>query len=349
VSTPSRDLPEPDASGAVLTACLPLQHCLHVGDIIVSANAMFYARLEHDGRLCVYCGAGQHETPLWESGRSGDGGRFFALVQSDGNFCIYRGDDLDHNEGWHWGTQFIAEGGQFHLVLQDDGELLVRAGADDSGDIIWCSGVSDPVATIDSISAIDYQLDAAQTLQARPSDLYRETVSNTNGQIQTSMISGSVTVSDTTGWSDELAHDAAAPQDYRGPVPVVHAGKVVLSCDAGHTYIRNGAATTAKSWGFSAPAAVPPHSSMTCLVSATRSSIRVPYRLHGRFTLASGRQVDGSVRGVYGGANCHDLSVTLTTFDPTPAGSYSISQPLTPMPNHVGSATPHPLAPDNSL
>jgi hypothetical protein len=75
-----------------------------------------------------------------------------------------------------------------------------------------------------------------------------------------------------------------------------------------------------------------------------RSSIVVPYILRGTFTLKSGRQVEGEVRGTYSGANCHDLTVTLTTYDPQPAGSYTISRPLTPMPSISGPATPHPLS-----
>lgn len=333
--------------GAVFQAVLPMQQTLSVGDAIVSRNGMFHALLEADGRLRVYCGDGQHAAPLWESARGGSGGRFFALVQNDANFCIYVGAGLGNNEGWLWGTQITAERGHFYALLQDDGELSVRVGSGlpggPHGEIVWRSGVADPVVAIDSISAIDYELQAAQLVQARPSDLYRETVSNANPQIQNSMISGSVTVSDTTGWSDELVAGAPVPANFRHAVPVVQGGKIVLSSDAGHVYLRNSAATTAKTWGFSAPAAVPPRSSMTCLVSATRSSIRVPYRLSGMVTLASGRKVTGSVDGVYTGSNCHDLNVTLTTYDPVPDGNYTINRPLTPMPTIVGPATPHPI------
>lgn len=119
--------------------------------------------------------------------------------------------------------------------------------------------------------------------------------------------------------------------------------KVALSADAGHFYIRNGAATTAKTWGFNAPAAAPPHSSMMCLEVAIRSAVVVPYTLSGGFTLASGKQVAGTVCGSYTGSNCHDLSVTLTTYDPNPAGSTTISRPLTLIPTIGGPAVPHPI------
>jgi hypothetical protein len=333
--------------GAVFRGVLPMQQCLSIGDAIVSRNGMFFALLEADGRLRVYCGDGEHPAPLWESARSGSGGRFFALVQSDANFCIYLGSGLSSNQGWLWGTQITAENGPFHAVLQDDGELCVRCGtgaaAEPAGDVVWRSGVTDPVAVIDTIDAIDYELASAQIVQSRPSDLYRETVTNPNAQIQTSMISGSVTVSDTTGWSDDLLTEAPTPFGFRHAVPVFQGGSIMLTTDASHAYIRNGAATTAKTWGFNAPAAVPPRSSMTCLVSATRSSIRVPYRISGSFTLASGRKVRGSVTGMYTGSNCHDLNVALTTFDPAPAGNCTINRPLTPMPTIVGMAVPHPI------
>ncbi len=336
----------PARQGVVYQRVLPMNRCLNVGDRIASANGMFCAVLEADGQLRVYCGGrpDQQQGVLWASGRSAEGERFFALVQTDGNFCIYRGDGLASNQGWHWGTQMTAEGGQFHAVLDNDGRFCVRKGSDPAiaPHQVWSSGAVDPVASIDAIERIDYDLAAALVVESSPSDLYRETVSNHNDQVQTSVISGSVTVTDTSGWSDELGAGALAAGSFKAAVPVASSGKVVLSSDAGHDYLRNGAASIAKTWGFNAPAAVPPNSAMMCLVSAIRSAIIVPYTLHGAFTLASGRQVSGSIEGTYSGANCHDLSVTLTTYDPNPAGSYTISRPLTPMPSIGGSAIAHP-------
>lgn len=325
----------PGPGGAVYRTVLPMNRCMAIGDVIASANGMFFALMEADGQLRVYRGAGiaGHQGCLWETGRSGEGGRFFALLQTDGNFCIYRGEDLARNEGWHWGTQMTADGGEFYLTLLNDGNLRVCKGTGPAAyqGEVWSSGCTDPVQHIDEVLAIAYDLAKARLVQACPSDLYRETVNNNNDQVQTSTISGSVTVSDSTGWSDDLALDAAAPAMFQGAVPVVSGGKVLLSTDASHFYVRNGAASTAKAWGFSAPAAVPPHASMTCLVTAVRSAIVVPYTLTGSFTLKSGKRVAGTVSGNYTGSNCHDLSVTLTTYDPNPGGSCIISRPLMPI------------------
>ena len=77
--------------------------------------------------------------------------------------------------------------------------------------------------------------------------------------------------------------------------------------------------------------------------SATRSAIMVPYVLTGSFTLTSGKHVTGTVQGCYTGSNCHDLSVTLTTYDASPTGNYTISRPLTPMPSINGPTVPHSI------
>ena len=336
----------PGAGGALYHAVLPMNRCLSVGDYIVSANGMFFAVIEADGKLRVYRGSGleRHQGLLWESARGAPATRCFALVQTDGNFCIYRGTDLSHNEGWVWGTQLTADGGQFYAHLQDDGNFAICKGScpADHGGVVWRSGVTDPVARIDEVHGIDYALGSATIIHARPSDLYRETVNNGNAHTQTSLVSSSVNVADTAAWSDLLGIDTPAPAGYKGPVPVVSGARVTLSSDSAHCYLRNGASTTAKTWGFNAPAEVPPRSSMMCLVTAVRSSVTVPYTLRGVFTLKSGARVTGSIGGTFSGSNSHDLSVTLTTYADLPDSRHSVSRPLTPMPSIVGPAVTHP-------
>lgn len=323
---------------------LPMNVCLDVGDYIASSNGLFFAIVQGDGVFRIYRGSDvdSHQGTLWDSARPGTGGRFFALVQTDGNFCIYRGDGLARNEGWQWGTQMTAEGGQFYALMQDDGVFCIRRGLDPANDqgVVWQTGVADRVARIDAISAIDYCLGAAKLVQSRPSDLYRETVRNAEARVQSSLIAGSVTVSDTAAWSDELEGEVDMAASFNTVVPVMQGGAVVLSQETSQPFARNAAITTAKTWGFNAPAAVPAKSSMTCLVAATRSTIAVPFTLTGVFTLASGNQVSGTLDGLYTGSNCHDLAVTLTTYELNPHESQSVTQALAPVPA-ASVATPH--------
>jgi hypothetical protein len=312
------------AAPARLRSVLPMNHLINVGDTIVSENGMFYAQLSADGTFRVCRGSSLEHSfgTLWSSKRPGDGFRYFALVQTDGNFCVYRGDDLLSNEGWQWGTQITAEGGQFFGVLRDDGDFAICAGTgpDDNHGEIWSTGVTDPVRSIDEVVRIEYDLAAARLLQERPSDLYRESVHNHNGEAHTSLLTGAVTVSDTSAWNDGLG-DVCAPPPFRAQVPLMQAGRVVLSGDT-QAYERNNAVTTPKTWGFNAPAAVPACSTMTCMVTAIRSTICVPFVMTGLFTLASGTQVTGKVRGMYNGCNCHDLSVSLSSPQPEHFGSH---------------------------
>ena len=303
---------------ARLRSVLPMNHLIHVGDTIVSENGMFYAQLSADGTFRVCRGSSLEHSfgTLWSSKRPGEGFRYFALVQTDGNFCVYRGDDLLTNEGWQWGTQITGEGGQFFAVLHDDGNFAICAGTgpDDMRGEIWSTGVTDPVVSIDEVVRIDYDLPAARILQQRASDLYRESVHNHNGEAHTSLLTGAVTVSDTAAWSDGLGQ-VAAPPPFCTAVPLMQGGRVILSADA-QPYERNNAVTTPKTWGFNAPAAVPAFSTMMCLVTATRSTICVPFVMTGLFTLASGTQVTGKVHGMYNGCNCHDLAVSLSSPQP---------------------------------
>ncbi|TFW17586.1 hypothetical protein E4L96_14200 [Massilia arenosa] len=337
---------ESGAGGRRFQAILPMNRCLGLQDSIVSGNGMFHARLSEDGVFRVLRGAdaASERGCLWDSRRAGPGGRFFALVQSDGNFCVYRGDDLSANQGWQWGTQMTADGGQFYAVLRDNGEFSICRGSGPTnfGGVVWSTGVTDPVRAIDEVVRIDYDLDGAEIVQSRPSDLYRETVRNNSAQAQTSLITGSVTVSDTAGWQDELGSAAACSLEIKSRIPIMVDGKVILTAEAAHPFTRNGATTTAKTWGFNAPAAVQANSSMMCLVSAMRTTITVPYTMSGLFTLESGVQVSGTIGGTYTGANCHDLAVTLTTFDLGPDESYSVTRPLSPMPLIIGPSTQHP-------
>jgi hypothetical protein len=343
--------PSSDAghTGLAYQRVLPMDCRLGAGDCIAAANGMFFARLDADGQLRVYRGqcSGQQHGVLWASGSGAESGRFFAQLQADGNFCVCRGDGPAGNQGRAWSTGATAGGGQFHAVLNNDGSLCVCAGSDPAIDPLplWSSGATDAVTSIDAIEFIDYDLGAGLVMASRPSDLYRETVSNHHSQVQARLICGSVTVSHTTGWSDELARGtaAAAAAGFKGPVPVVSGGRLVLSADAGRGYRRNAAATTDLTWGFSAPALVPPNASMMCVVTALRSAIIVPYVLYGSFTLASGCQLRGRIEGTYSGTNCHDLGVTLTTWASNPASSHTVVRPLTPMPTISGSDMPHPI------
>lgn len=334
-------LPPATRLGQRHESILPMNQILGVGDYIVSGNGLFFAILQSDGNFCVYRGidAAHDHGLLWGIKKSGDGGEFFALVQTDGNFCVYRGTDLMHNRGWHWGTQATADGGEFYAAMQDDGNFCIRKGSgpEDSYGLVWASGVTDRVQTIDEILHIEYELESARILRTSPASLYSETLHNRGPVPEHRNIASSVTVTETSSWSDSLAIRHGAHTTFTPGIPVVDGDDVVLA-EAGTTYIWNGASAATKNWCFSTPVTVAPTMSVRAVISATYSTISVPYILVGRLRFESGAQVVGTLRGTYMGSNAHSLNATFTPLDPRPNNGQRTTRALVPtleMPLHL--------------
>jgi hypothetical protein len=296
---------------------LKTNDALGVGDYLVSNNGVFFAIQQGDGNFCVYRGSGPADNHgfLWGSvqaaGYPPANGNYFVIMQSDGNFCGYKGTGPAENQGFVWGSvqlgHYKPEGGQYNAVMQDDGNFCVyRQG---SASALFCSMATDPVTDVE-ISSIEYDVAAAKTLHSGPAELYRQTVRNDSAIPQSSSISGSATVSETSGWSDSLAVKVGVSTSFKTGIPFIAEGKVTVSVDVTNTYTWNGSKTTAKTWGFNTPVVVPPHTTIVGLISATLSTIAVPYTLSGTFILKSGARIAGRINGIYTGSNSHDLTVT---------------------------------------
>ncbi len=318
---------------------------LSTNDYLVADNGLFFAIQQSDGNLCVYRGSGPGDNKgyLWGTQKTAPGGKFFAIQQSDGNLCVYKGSGPGDNQGYLWGTQKTAQGGKFFAILQGDGNLCVYKGtgpADNQG-YLWGTQAIDPVVDVE-ISRIDYDVNAATILRSGPAELYRQTVVNGSGQAQSSTISGSETVSETSGWSDSLAVKVGVSTGFKTGIPFVAEGKVTVSLEVTNTYTWNGSTTTSKTWGFNTPVSVPPHSSIVAFVSATLSTIAVPYTLSGTFILKSGARVPGKVQGTYTGTNSHDLTVTFVQRDPVTAQLSSRTERLASAPASAPAAAESP-------
>ena len=302
-------------------SCLATNKFLSVDDCLISNNGLFFAIMQSDGNFCVYRGSGPSDNQgrLWNALKeSQPGGQFFAIMQDDGNFCIYRGSGPSDNQGLLWNALNESQpGGQFFAIIQDDGNFCVYKGtgpADNRGNI-WSTMAIDPVVDVE-ISSIEYDVAGAKTLHSAPSELYRQVVTNQTTQPQSSSISGSSSVSETSGWSDSLAVKIGVKTSFKTSIPFVAEGKVTVSVDVTNTYTWNGSKTTTKTWGFNTPVTVDPHRTIVGLISSTLSTIAVPYTLKGTFILKSGIRIPGSVKGLYTGSNSHDLTVTFIQQDP---------------------------------
>jgi hypothetical protein len=303
---------------------------LGVNDYLVSSNGVFVALMQSDGNLVVYRGQNavgkaptQEQGSLWQSGSSGSGGVFVAIVQSDGNFVVYPGLDAigkapTQEQGSLWSSRSSGSGGQFFVVLNDDGNLTINSGTPSTpGNSIWQSGATDPVVGYATITSVVYDLPTAVVTNSPPTALLTVPLVNDTPQPQPYTVNRTVTVTQVSGWSDSLGLQIGARSDFKAQYPFLVEGKVELSLSITNTFTWNSSTSTTQSWNVTAgPVQVPAGQTIIATISATSSSISVPYTLTGILTLQSGAQVSGQIQGTYNGVNCWNCTVELSVGQP---------------------------------
>lgn len=291
---------------------------LKVGDYIQSPSRMFFAVQQSDGNFCVYHGSGPQDqhSALWCNMKTGPAGEYCAVQQRDGNFCVYKGADPAHQRGALWCTMATGPEGDYFAIMQDDGNFCVYKGTGpgDNRGFVWASMKTDQITDFE-ITKIDYDVANAKVLQSGPAELYRQTVTNHSTTAQTSTVSGSETVSETSGWSDSLGFKAGAKTSFKTGIPFIAEGEVEVSAEVSNTYTWNGSETRSKTWSFSTPVTVPPGGVTSVIITATMSTIAVPYTATGTAVFKSGAKVAGQITGLYTGTNSHDLTVTFASLN----------------------------------
>lgn len=245
-------------------------------------------------------------------------GDCFAIMQGDGNFCVYHGTGPGANIGGALWCAMSQHGGPCFAAIQDDGNFCVYPGNPGAavGPALWCAMRTDPVADVEIVS-IDYDVQNARTLHSGAQELYRQTLTNNTGQAQNTSINGSTSIAETSGWTDSKSYRIGASVGFKAGIPIVGEGQVTVSADVTTTFTHNASTQNTRTWGFTAPVNVPPHTTIVALVSVSNSTIIVPYRLKGTVILSSGARLPGrTIKGVYTGSNSHDLTVTFVQPDP---------------------------------
>jgi hypothetical protein len=305
------------------TSYLAAGQYLTSNQFLVSPSGLFYAVMQADGNFCVYRGPGPNDNLgcLWAARQEAlSQDDFFVVMQADGNLCVYRGTGPNDQQECLWASERVALAlGDYFVALQDDGNLCVYKGTgpSDNEGLVWASGVTDPVKTVDPITSITYDVDAAQIVGSPTSrELYRQTVANQSDVTQTTSIQSSTSVSETSGWSDTLGVKIGVSTSFQAGIPFIADGKITVSTEVTNSYTWNGSTTTTRVWSFNAPVTVPPHDTITALVTVQISTLVVPYTLEGIVELTSGVKLPGTIHGVYTGTNSHDMTVTFVSSNP---------------------------------
>jgi len=301
----------------------------HGDNVLYSPKRIYFGRIQADGKFVVYRGAGpedQHDA-LWSTNNyknppAGSLGvsLMFMVTAFRGNpiFLEVVAPNRDNRfyDLWKSPSFDVGDSGGAEAVVEDDGNFriykLVDGGRPPKNAMLWQSGVTDPLVDCE-VTKIDYDIKAAEILNARSLEVASQTLENPSDREASSSIAGSKTVSATSSWSDSLAIKAGIKTSYKAGVPAVSEAGVEVSLDIENTYTWGGSDSTAVTFSWDAPITAGPWENAHVSVSVTESTIRVPFTLTGELVFESGRRLSGrTIHGIYEGKNSRHVRVIVT-------------------------------------
>lgn len=300
-----------------------------------SPNRIYFGMVQRDGRFVVYRGVSPEDKcdgALWSTsvndpaavsgarsimlGFMGNNARDYPVYarvvaqkhDSDGNLRFY---DL-----WESRQFRIGSSDTIKAVVEDDGNFclygLGEGQPSSAAKALWKSNVTDPVVEYD-MSKITYDLKAAQILGSKPATVLTLQAENNSDSEQTPVISGTYTLSKTSGWANALAVKVGFKVSQKTGVPLVAENTVELSTEVQNTYTWNGSTTETQTYTFSAPLKLGPHEQGKVVLTATNTHVNVPYSGTGELIFKSGTRCSYRVEGMYEGQNGHSVKAEYTS------------------------------------
>ncbi len=289
---------------------------LQAGDYLQSPNGFYCAYLFEDGNLCIYSSpTPDGDAIMWASGPQVGLGPKVMYLHDDGNLCIYNSPTPDVNTNiWSSGPQVGV--GPKCAFLHDDGNLcLYNSAYTDASKHFWASGSSDPLANVELVR-IDYDVAAATILSTGSQGIATLPVVNNTPQTQTSKITLSGSVSETSSWSNTLGGKVGVETEVSAGIPLLAEGKVKVSAEVNYSHTWGGSETRSRAWSVETAVTVPPNQAYVAMGVVSVSTIAVPYTLHVTVVLRSGRKIPGqTIKGIYTGSNSHDFNVKYVVQD----------------------------------
>jgi len=210
-----------------------------------------------------------------------------------------------------WNSGKTAPGGQFIARMQDDGNLVVYKGENPAaGKVLWQSGKTDPVVSVDDLTEIDYDCQNAKILSEQPQQIPRLTAKNETATPQEMDLSGSVEVSQQAGWEDVESTQITVTGTITGGVPGVLSGQVSVGVGETFTFKQNGSTARTSTLAWKAKVTVPAKTTYYAYVTVMESKINVPYKIKGTLHFEEGATLHrGTVTGMFAGTNSHDVTI----------------------------------------
>lgn len=163
-----------------------------------------------------------------------------------------------------------------------------------------------------AINSITYDVTSAVIQQTDQISLYSDDIVNDTSVTQSSTVSGSQSVTDTSGWSDTITVTLQAKANIKVSIPFIANGQIEVTATASNAYTWNGTESYQTSWSWSQPVSVPANSSVQVSIVVSQLTIQVPYTTNATFTFKDGSTVTCETFGTYTGVTSHNLQVTLS-------------------------------------
>ena len=306
---------------ANLGAFLTENSRMQMADYLSSPSGFFHCVLLPNGQLAIYRGPDPSNAgnQLALAGNPGPSDTYFLGLQLDGNLVIYNSAGA---ATWQapkaYGTQ------PNFLAMQDDGNLVLYPGAvPKMGETnpIWATNQWDAVSNV-AITALSYDADnATQSAPVPAAPTQTQTSKNNGDETQDPVISGSITYTQTSGWSDSIATGVQVKASLKVSVPVIADGKVEVSASITNTYQWNNSTTKSVSQAWSVPLEVPPHSEVTVTATLSTISISVPFTETAIISYSSGETLTAQISGIYTGTGGYQLDTSYSDPTPLPPGT----------------------------
>jgi hypothetical protein len=313
----------------------------HVSTISLNHNYLrsparvYFGIIQGDGRFTIFRGTGPTDKgkEIWSTGVSDpsvcQGAKTIDLTfmgNAAKGFPVYArvvaskndpdGGPLRYYDQWTSPQFHIEKTDTFLASVDDDGRLCLHVQAEgqpaSTRKQLWNANDGDPMVGFD-LSKITYDLAAAKFLSKDPVTCVTLDAENPTDRPQTPTVTGTFSMSKTSGWSNALAVKVGIKVTAKVGVPVVADTSVEVSSEVQNTYTWNGATSETVTYSFSAPLSLGPGERGKVTITAVNTTISVPYSGTGEIVFRSGDRWSRTIDGVYEGRNGHSVKAVYST------------------------------------
>ena len=298
---------------------------LETDEFLHSRNGLFTAWMNVDGDFMIGLGDNWNQAAnrvfqswdtayykQWASKNPGRGPKpgYNKAIMEPPYFRVYQGGDTADRISWEVrGISRPANDGKLGIVLTNDGRLMIHP-TNGTTAASFVTDASDRLVDEENIRWTKMKYGTAIiTPNGLPKEFAAITADNDlpDGPAQQAKLIISYRQTHSKSWKTITTLKIGAKTTLEAGVPFVAKGRVEISAELSQGFEWNKVDTTENAQTFELDVLVPPKSSVMAFMTWQESSIRIPFKVTGVGTFASGKTAQISFDGVYDGIACWDL------------------------------------------